>query len=279
MAAKTLLDQIEDLSEEDDNDFIPSPRVKCTSKRRLSDASSGSASSDSDLPTDVEHNAKKVKMDPTEQERKEVQVQEDFRSILDVEEEARRERERGLVVNGGQDMAEIRRPRLYAGETIYETVRLPRDHPDVQKYGSTETPSDPKIDEKVYSGAPPVQPTTTASPTPSTSNVGPSTATPTTSSTAAARPTKAPLRRKPRQSLESMNAALVAASKGKKMTTIEKSAHDWSAHTSRDATLAEQLAANRKENGGGFLEKTEFLGRVGERRDELLEKGKSRGRR
>lgn len=118
MAAKTLLDQIEDLSEEEDNDFIPSPRVKRTSKRRLSDASSGSSSSDSDLPTDVEHNAKKVKMDPTEQERKEVQVQEDFRSILDVEEEARRERERGLVVNRGEDMAEIRRPRLYAGETI-----------------------------------------------------------------------------------------------------------------------------------------------------------------
>lgn len=118
MAAKTLLDQIEDLSEEDDNDFIPSPRVKRTSKRRLSDTSSGSSSSDLDLPTDVEHNAKKVKVDPTEQERKQVQVQADFRSILDMEEEARRERERGLVVIDGEEMVEIKRPRLYAGETI-----------------------------------------------------------------------------------------------------------------------------------------------------------------
>ena len=93
-----------------------------------------------------------------------------------------------------------------------------------------------------------------------------------------------------------MNAALLAASKGKKMSMTEKvrlsslyprktthtvrpqSAHDWSAHTASNTALADQLAANRRENGGGFLEKEAFLGRVEERRDELLQRGKARRR-
>jgi hypothetical protein len=116
MSAKTLLDQIDDLSE-DDNDFIPEPKAKRTSKRRRS-SDSGSDSSDSESDDlDEEQAAKKAKVDPAEQERKEVQVQADFRSILDVEEEAKREREQGLKVVGDESV-EIRRPRFYAGETI-----------------------------------------------------------------------------------------------------------------------------------------------------------------
>lgn len=116
MSAKTLLDQIDDLSE-DDNDFIPEPKAKRTSKRRRSSDSGSDSSSDSDN-ADEEQAAKKAKVDPAEQERKEVQVQADFRSILDVEEEAKRERERGLLVECGEELVEIRRPRFYAGETI-----------------------------------------------------------------------------------------------------------------------------------------------------------------
>ncbi|KAJ9094009.1 hypothetical protein QFC20_006989 [Naganishia adeliensis] len=249
--------------------------------------------SDSDSASDAdtgaeEHSAKKVKTQPVdaeERERKEVQLQADWKSILDVEEEAKREREQGLKTVDGEDLVEIRRPRFFAGETIYETVRLSKTHPDVKKYGSAETRSvndisdcaqttDPSTSSIVHSRQPPYNPRHHRRQRQSST-----TTTPTSTAPTPAKPSKAPLRRKPRQSLESMNAALVAASKGKKMTTIEKSAHDWSAHTSRDASLAEQLAANRKENGGGFLEKKEFLGRVGERRDELLEKGKSTRRR
>lgn len=122
MSAKTLLDQIDDLSE-DDIDFIPEPKTKRTTKRRRSSASSGSDSdSDSDADTEAEeHSAKKVKTQPVdaeERERKEVQLQADWKSILAVEEEAKREREQGLKTVEGEDLVEIRRPRFFAGETI-----------------------------------------------------------------------------------------------------------------------------------------------------------------
>jgi hypothetical protein len=41
---------------------------------------------------------------------------------------------------------------------------------------------------------------------------------------------------------------------------------DWKSHTAAlDAATAAELQANRKQGGGGFLEKQEFLGRVGDR--------------
>jgi hypothetical protein len=52
---------------------------------------------------------------------------------------------------------------------------------------------------------------------------------------------------------------------------------DWKTHTSADPTMQSELEANRR--GGGFLEKQQFLDRVGDRRTGALEGAKSGSRR
>lgn len=63
--------------------------------------------------------------------------------------------------------------------------------------------------------------------------------------------------------------------KAKKLTTLDKSAMDWKAHVShaQDSSLKDELEANRR--SGGYLEKLEFLQRVGERKDEAFEANRS----
>lgn len=76
-------------------------------------------------------------------------------------------------------------------------------------------------------------------------------------------------------------APLPGSSKAKKMTTLDKSAMDWKSHLQTESaagsSVADELTANRK--SGGYLEKVEFLKRVGERKDETLESLKSGKRR
>lgn len=116
-----------------------------------------------------------------------------------------------------------------------------------------------------------------------------------TASTAASttKPAKTPIRRKPRQSLEQLSAGLTS---GKKMTTLEKvrplfrfgypgpevvdwklieqSQMDWKKHVSSSAQVADELDSNRR--SGGYLEKKDFLDRVGDRRNDTYEKNGSR---
>lgn len=85
---------------------------------------------------------------------------------------------------------------------------------------------------------------------------------------------KGPTRKRPRQSLEAMAAAI---DKGKKMTTLEKvgsrygrllthqSQMDWKSLTAADKHLSDELQANRR--SGGYLEKQAFLDRVSERKE------------
>lgn len=86
---------------------------------------------------------------------------------------------------------------------------------------------------------------------------------------------KRPGPRKPRKSL----AALPSSQKAKKLTTLDKSAMDWSAHvnTQQDSAIKDELEANRR--SGGYLEKVEFLKRVEERKDDVIETSKSHKRR
>lgn len=86
---------------------------------------------------------------------------------------------------------------------------------------------------------------------------------------------KRPGPRKPKTSL----AALPSSHKAKKLTTLDKSAMDWSAHvtTQTDPTVRDELEANRR--GGGYLEKVEFLKRVEERKEDAMEAIKSNKRR
>lgn len=69
--------------------------------------------------------------------------------------------------------------------------------------------------------------------------------------------------------------------KAKKLTTLDKSLMDWRTHVGSEeqagSGLKDELEANRR--GGGYLEKVEFLQRVGERKEEAFEASKSAKRR
>ncbi len=88
--------------------------------------------------------------------------------------------------------------------------------------------------------------------------------------------TKRPSRRKPKLQLAELPS--VASRKGKKITTLEKSALDWKAHVDApgEPELASELETNRR--GGGYLEKVEFLQRVGDRKNEAFEANKDHKR-
>jgi Bucentaur or craniofacial development len=89
---------------------------------------------------------------------------------------------------------------------------------------------------------------------------------------------KRPGRRKPKVQLAELPSS-ADLHKGKKLTTLEKSALDWKAHVtaSGERELAAELEANRR--GGGYLEKVEFLHRVGDRKNQSLEANKDQKRR
>jgi hypothetical protein len=89
---------------------------------------------------------------------------------------------------------------------------------------------------------------------------------------------KRPGRRKPKVQLAELPSS-ADLHKGKRLTTLEKSALDWKAHVtaSGEPELAAELEANRR--GGGYLEKVEFLDRVGDRKNQTLEANKDQKRR
>jgi hypothetical protein len=66
--------------------------------------------------------------------------------------------------------------------------------------------------------------------------------------------------------------------KAKKLTTLDKSSMDWKVHVDSDgATTKDELEANRR--SGGYLGKVEFLQRVSERKDNILEDNQAKKRR
>ena len=66
--------------------------------------------------------------------------------------------------------------------------------------------------------------------------------------------------------------------KAEKLTTLDKSSMDWKAHVdSNGAATKDELEANRR--SGGYLGKIEFLQRVGERKESILEENQARKRR
>ena len=66
--------------------------------------------------------------------------------------------------------------------------------------------------------------------------------------------------------------------KAKTLTTLDKSSMDWKAHLNSDgATTKDELEANRRSEG--YLGKIEFLQRVSERKDSILEETQAKKRR
>ncbi|KAK0204208.1 bucentaur or craniofacial development-domain-containing protein, partial [Desarmillaria ectypa] len=141
---------------------------------------------------------------------------------------------------------------LFAGENVVEVVEVPEDSPDAKKW--------PLLSESTEEGSS----TTTESPP-----IASGTSTPVP-------PKKKPGPRKGKLYLKDLPGP--SKQKPKKLTTLDKSAMDWRSHVSAEpSSFKDELEANRR--GGGYLEKIEFLERVGERREGALEASKSNKRR
>lgn len=99
------------------------------------------------------------------------------------------------------------------------------------------------------------------------------------SASASTSSTPKPPGRRPGPRRSKVTLAPLPSGKAKKLSTLEKSAMDWRAHVAAEAGsgLQEELDANRK--GGGYLEKVDFLKRVDERKDDILEASRSSKRR
>ncbi|KAK6906925.1 hypothetical protein I203_100914 [Kwoniella mangroviensis CBS 8507] len=276
-----------DLSSDSENDcdYVPtSPKRKNKSQKgskRIKrakldgeESDSATSSSSSDDEDEIENDEVHEKIDEIE-ERKRKAREEFERMKAELSTSANDMKEKK---SEKEELVEVKRARRFAGETIYEIVKLKKDDPETIAYlskrdqdqdpnqttsgskeGTTNTSENqsdiPKDD---HPSSIPTQgqqqqksPITTSAPAPKP----------------APRPKGPPIRRKPRQSLEAMSAAL---DKGKKMTTLEKSRMDWKSHTTSTTGLSDELALNRK-NGGGYLDKKDFLDRVGERRSNTFD--------
>jgi len=149
----------------------------------------------------------------------------------------------------------------FAGEEVTEVVEVLEDSPDAKKWPLWQPP-DKKDPSEMSSTTCPTLPTTEIA-----INTG------TTLTSATFPPGKRPGPRKPKTQLPDLPRQ--SSTKATKLTTLNKSVMDWKAHvqSSEHAGLHDELEANRR--GGGYLEKVEFLQRVDDRKDAMLEASNS----
>ncbi|TYJ53536.1 hypothetical protein B9479_005805 [Cryptococcus floricola] len=260
-------------SDEEDVDFVPAApktkRPRKTKGKTKKAKSSGSASDSSSCSSSDGESGDEEDGDEEERIAKKAKIEEKEKD--EAEERRRKAREEfekmkaeaagpAEVRQAEEEMVEIKRPRRFAGETIFETVKLRASDPEAIAYFEKLKNGDEKpvlpAEESVTKPETPLA-ETSASPVPAAPQ--------------APKP-KGPPRRK-RQTLEQMSAAL---DKGKKMTTLEKSQMDWKSHTSSSTKMEDELAANRR--SGGYLANRDFLDRVGERKSETYDQQGTRKR-
>jgi len=172
---------------------------------------------------------------------------------------------------------------MFAGREIKEIVEVASDSADAKKWPivppatSTSTYTDTDRSTLVSKSEIAAE-SLTAMPAPSTSIIASSSSAPTPLTKRGPRKPKVTLGAIPGSGSSSGSQPRNAP---KKLTTLEKSAMDWRSHLSAAGgdALKDELKANRKQNGGGYLEKVEFLERVNERRESLLDASKSGKRR
>ncbi|KAG6877988.1 hypothetical protein C0993_001193 [Termitomyces sp. T159_Od127] len=177
-----------------------------------------------------------------------------------------------------KDMVKVEKRFRYAGETVVcdlnvlplvllltrlarEVVEVAADSPDAKKWplwhekGDNQITPGPSSPAELKSGEVPLE-----APSESSSSTKP----------AVERPG-------PRKSKTVL--AAIPTQKAKKLSTLEKSAMDWQAHVqaSGESGLKDELEAHRR--GGGYLEKVEFLNRVEERKEGVIEANKGSKRR
>lgn len=156
-----------------------------------------------------------------------------------------------------------------------EVVEVPENSTDAKKWARYRSPGAniTPTDNASWVGAPdtntaPPQPIPDILPTASTSS-----AATTTAASQAGPPKRKPGPRKPKTTLAPLPGS---ASKAKKITTLEKSAMDWSKHVTPGDK--DELEAQRR-GGGGYLDKVEFLNRAEERKESMLSENSSSKRR
>ncbi|CAE7056150.1 unnamed protein product [Rhizoctonia solani] len=154
----------------------------------------------------------------------------------------------------------IERKYRFAAEDVIEQVAVTEGSSEAQKWstGSTTTPI--------------ILTPGSRSSTPNASSLSPLE----TNNTAVKAPPSRPKPpTKPRRSLS----GLAAAGRSKKLTTLDKSRLDWQSHlASSTQEERDDLERNRKAGGAGYLEKVDFLARVGERKDNVFEDSKRKRR-
>ncbi|KAK7439391.1 hypothetical protein VKT23_017613 [Stygiomarasmius scandens] len=241
---------------EDDGDYVPP----------AGDAASSSSDSDNEEPMNKKARTSSPKLSEEHAEAKKKAREElwkNFKESIASEASSPKPETSKLV--------KIEKRYRFAGEEVVEVVEVPEDSADAKKWPLW-APAPSSNSEAPGASSP--KPENIPLPTPDTSKASTSA---TRASTASAKP--GPKRPGPRKSKITL-ASLPSSSKPKKITTLEKSAMDWRTHVnSVDEGTKDELEANRKEGGGGYLEKVEFLDRVSERREGVLEAGKSGKRR
>ncbi|KAG5341408.1 Craniofacial development protein 1 [Termitomyces sp. J132] len=156
-----------------------------------------------------------------------------------------------------KEMVKVEKRFQFAGETLVEVIEVPANSPEAKKWHA-------KKDNRLGSAMDSVE-----------SELELPSGVPSDPSTSTKPATKRPGPRKPKTTL-----AAIPTQKAKKLSTLGKSAMDWQAHvqTSGESGLKDELEANRR--GGGYLERVEFLNRVDERKEGVIEtiKGSKRRR-
>ncbi|KAG8712500.1 hypothetical protein FRC08_014502 [Ceratobasidium sp. 394] len=168
----------------------------------------------------------------------------------------------------------IERRHRFAGEDVIEKVQVPEDSAEAVNWRKRQPSAVTSEQTSIATGSsPPAAPVSNAT-SATTQSPRPASTEPTKEASAPAS-VKPKTAGKPRKSLSS----LAAATKPKKLTTLEKSRLDWQSHL---ATVSpderDELERNKQAGGTGYLEKVDFLTRVGERRETVFEDSKRKRR-
>ncbi|KAJ8509388.1 hypothetical protein ONZ45_g8430 [Pleurotus djamor] len=149
-------------------------------------------------------------------------------------------------------MVKVEKRYNFAGEDVVEVVEVEEDSTDARKWPLW-TPQE--SDTAAQASTPDISADSSPAPPPSKPSAS----------------TKRPGPRKSKTLLTS------GPPKAKKLSTLEKSAMDWKAHVTSGSELQDELEANRR--AGGYLEKVDFLKRVEDRKEDVLEANRSAKRR
>ncbi|KAF5390092.1 hypothetical protein D9757_003875 [Collybiopsis confluens] len=242
-------------SEDEDEDFVPTVQAD----------SSSSSDSEEESP-----NSKRPRIqpsdlvDPEAEQRKKKELWKAFQDSVASSANATASKPAAV------EMIRIEKKYIFAGKEIREIVQVPRSSADAKKWPVVSSSSD--AGSSAAATATPYIPASSST----------STSTPAIASDSSLSQKPPGPRKRPRKSKLILDEIPRAGGHSlKDLTMLEKSSMDWKAHLSEkdSPAMKDELEANRREGGGGYLEKVEFLDRVSERRESLLDASKNGKRR